>query len=104
MRSIIDEIASAEEQAAQIRQQAAVAAREALAAAQEEADARLGDQAEAGRAALREAAQRAEREGSMLSQMVLAQGKEQAQAQCNAAKENLPQAVAYLIGRVVSTA
>jgi len=102
LSSIIDQIAAAEEQAGKIRQEAAAAARDMALSAQEQAEARRAAQAEAGRALVRDAVKDAELEGKQLSEQIIAQNAQQVQAQCEAAREKLPEAVSYLMRRVVN--
>lgn len=103
MSSIIDEIAKAEAQAATIRQDAAASARDMIASAQAAGEKALAAQVEAGRTAQRTAAQRAEEEGALISEKVLATRRAEAAQKCAAAKEKLPEAVSYLLRRVVSS-
>ncbi len=101
MNSIIDEIAKAEAQATVIRQEAAVASRDQVAAAQAKAQAQLNAVEEDGRELLRGATQQAEQEGKLLGEKIVSDRREEANIKCAAAKEKLPEAVSYLLRRVV---
>lgn len=102
MHSIIDEITEVETQAAKLRQDAATAAREAVAKAQDDADRQITSQADFARTKLREASQKAELEGAELGAAILAERAAESAAACDKAKGKLPEAVKYLVGRVVS--
>lgn len=102
MHSIIDEITEVEAHAAKIRQDAAVAARDSVAKAQEDADKQLATQADFARNKLREASQKAELEGAELGARILAERSAETNAACDTARGKLPDAVKYLVGRVVS--
>lgn len=102
MRSMIEQVTEAEARAASIRQDAAAAAREAVAAAQAKVEETLAAQAQAARTALRQACEQAEVQGRALAENIFKERDQQAQAQCAKARERLPQAVEYLLGRVVT--
>lgn len=100
MQSIIDEIAAAEQQADEIRQQAAVQARETLSFAQSDAETMLSDTDIAERDKTREALVAAEREGGEAAQEILQGMKREADALCEKARERTADAVTYLVKRV----
>lgn len=100
MRSIIDEIAAAETQADEIRQNAVVAARELMLEKKNAADAAYAAQEGVEREKTRTALEQAENEGAALTKTILADLAETADQQCAAAAEKLPEAVAYLMKKV----
>lgn len=104
MHSILDEVAQAEATAATIRLDANNAAREAAIKAQADVDARYAEQLEDGRDALRQAIQTAESDGRAQTERILNLRSAQADAQCKEAKAKLPDAVSYLLRRVVKQA
>lgn len=101
MSSMIDQVREAEAQADAIRQDAQAAAREKIAAAQAEIREQKLIAADEERAALREAGLKAEAEGEALSKELILQRSAEADANCKAAEEKLPEAVNYLVERVV---
>lgn len=100
MHSIIDEIAAAEQQAEDIRQQAAAKAREAIGFAQADAEAALTDADISEREKTREALAQAEKDGDAAAQALLLQMEKEAEALCKTARERSEDAVAYLIKKV----
>jgi len=104
MRSIIDEIAKAEEQADEIRSKAVSETRELTAKAREEAEKALEnvDAQERGKtdAALKEAQSQGEKlAGQMLSKM-----EDEANAICAGANAKIDDAVRYLVSKVQNQA
>lgn len=100
MRSIIDEIAAAEREADEIRQQAAARAREAISFAQADAETALSDAEIVERDKTREALLAAERDGDAVAQQILFSMEQEADALCQSACERAADAVAYLVKRV----
>ena len=100
MDSMIDKIRAAEQQAEDIRAQAATDARDMAARAREEAAERLIAAAEAERQKTREALLKAEEDGKALSEQVLSKAREAVAQEENAARGNLAKAIAYLMERV----
>ncbi len=100
MDSMIDKIRAAEQQAEDIRAQAAADARDMAARAREESAERLIRAAEEERQKTREALARAEEDGKVLSTQVLARAREIVTREEAAARAKLPDAVAYLMERV----
>lgn len=100
MRSIIDEIAIAEQQAEEIRQQAAVKAREAIGFAQADAAAALADADIAEREKTREALDRAGRDGDAAASALLQAMEQEADAVCEKARQRADDAIAYLMKKV----
>lgn len=102
MRSIIDEITSAETQADQIRQDAAAFARDSMTEARAEADENLRKTEAAQREITRTALERAEQEGEELSSQLLTRMNRDADQVCQAAEARMEDAVSYIIERVRS--
>lgn len=100
MRSIIDEIALAEEQADQIRQEAVSAARELLAASRVGAEEIYAHTEEEERDKMREAIAKAEEEGRQQAETILQELSNAADVQCEAARLKLEEAVSYLLQKV----
>ena len=100
MDSMIDKIRAAEQQAEDIRAQAATDARDMATRAREEAAERLIAAAEAERQKTREALAKAEEDGKVLARQVLAEAREVVAREEAAARAKLPNAVAYLMERV----
>jgi len=100
MDSMIDKIRAAEQQAEDIRAQAATDARDMAARAREEAAQRLTAAAESERQKTREALQKAEDDGKALSEKVLAEARKIVAREEATARAKLPDAVAYLMERV----
>ena len=100
MDSMIDKIRAAEQQAEDIRAQAAVDARDMAARAREEAAEKLAAAAENERQKTREALAKAEEGGKALAQQVLADARKVVAREEAAARAKLPDAVAYLMERV----
>lgn len=104
MHSMIEQVKEAEQQAAQIRQEAVVAGREAVAKTQADIKEKRLLSAEEEREALKDAMQKAEETGAALGAKIISERAKEADASCEAAKKKLPEAVAYLLGRVVREA
>lgn len=104
MRSIIDEIAKAETAAEQIRQLATVASREKTAKARADAQTRLTEIENAERQQTREALIKAETDGNTMAAELLHQMTQQADDVCKAATEKIPDAVDYLVKKVLQNA
>lgn len=100
MRSIIDEIAQAEAQAEQIRQDAAVSARELLQKARVDAEQGLQSLNDEEREKTRRALEQAELEGRDIAAEIQKQLSDEADAQCEAARGRLGDAVNYLMRKV----
>lgn len=100
MRSIIDEIAQAEEQAEQIRQDAAAAARELLASSKMSAEQEYAHVEEQERIKMRDALDQAEAEGRNQAETVLKELSEAADILCENAQLHLDDAVEYLLKKV----
>ena len=100
MSTIIDEIAKAEAQAAEIRALAAANAREAVSKAKEEAQQALSDQAAREREADRAALEAAERDGAALAGKLAADMASEAEDLCRAAEQKEKQAIEYLLKKV----
>ena len=104
MRSIIDEIAVAEEQAEQIRQNAALQAREETAKAREQAQQALAALAASEREATERATEQAHRQGEQSAKETLSRMESEADDLCARANEKVELAVAYLVNRIVRPA
>jgi len=104
MRSVIEEIAAAEQQAEEIRQNAAVQARELTLKAKEDAQNALSSLESSARNALQAELETAKQQGERLSADLLAQMEQEADAVCAAANAKLDEAVSYLLNKVTKTA
>ena len=104
MRSVIEEIAQAEQQAEEIRQNAAALARELTQKAKQDAVESLASLESDERAALASALETAKQQGERISKELLADMEQEADAVCNAASAKLDQAVSYLLDKVTKTA
>ena len=104
MRSVIEEIALAEQQAEEIRQNAALQARELTQKAKQNAVDALAALESGERAALATALDTAKQQGERISDELLAQMEQEADATCKAASAKMDQAVSYLINKVTKTA
>ena len=104
MRSVIEEIAAAEQQAEDIRQNAAVQARELTLKAKEDAQQTLSKLESDARVALQTELETAKQQGERLSAELLATLEQQADAVCGKAQGKLDQAVSYLLNKVTKTA
>ena len=104
MRSVIEEIAAAEQQAEEIRQNAALQARELTQKAKQDAEEALAKLENAARAALLAELETAKQEGERLSQKLLADMEREADATCQQADGKLDNAVDYLVDKVTKTA
>lgn len=100
MHSIIDEIAEAEKQAEEIRQQAAAQARESISFAQADAATALSDAEIAERDKTRAALLQAEQDGDALAQTILSDMAKEADELCARARERSAEAVSYLVKKV----
>lgn len=104
MRSVIEEIAAAEQQAEEIRQNAAVQARELTLKAKEDAQQALSALENSARTALQNELETAKQQGERLSAELLTQMEQEADATCSAANARLDDAVSYLLNKVTKTA
>ena len=104
MRSVIEEIAQAEQQAEEIRQSAAVQARELTQKARQDAVESLAKLESDERVALASALETAKQQGEQISGELLKQMEREADAVCKAASAKLDQAVSYLLNKVTKTA
>lgn len=104
MRSVIDEIATAEQQAEEIRQNASVQARDLSLQAKEDAQAALAALENQERDVLLSALESAKLEGERLSETLHTQLEQETDALCARASERLNQAVSYLLDKVIKTA
>ena len=104
MRSVIEEIANAEQQAEEIRQNAAIQARERTLQAKEDAQKALSRLEEEARETLQAELDKAKLEGERLSGNMLAQLEQEADALCSNANTRLDKAVSYLVDKVTKTA
>jgi len=104
MRSVIEEIAAAEQQADEIRQNASVQARELTLKAKEDAQSALSRLESEERENLLAELETAKLEGERLSNEMLTQLKQEADALCVTATGRLDQAVSYLLDKVTKTA
>lgn len=104
MRSIIDEIATAEEQAEQIRQSAVQQAREETAKAREQAEQALSALA----AKERETTERMQKETKQMGEQSAKETLDgmirEADALCARANQNVDRAVAYLVDKALFSA
>lgn len=104
MRSVIDEIATAEQQAEEIRQNATVQARDLTIQAKEGAQSALAALENQEREALLSAVEAAKLEGERLAETLRTQLEQETDALCACASEKLDQAVSYLLDKVIKTA
>ena len=104
MRSVIEEIANAEQQAEEIRQNAALQARERTLQAKDDAQKALSRLEEEARETLQAELDKAKLEGERLSGTMLAQLEQEADALCSGANTRLDKAVSYLVDKVTKTA
>ena len=104
MRSVIEEIANAEQQAEEIRQNAALQARERTLQAKEDAKKALSQLENEARETLQAEQEKAKLEGERLSSDMLAQLEQEADALCANANTRLDKAVSYLVDKVTKTA
>ena len=100
MRSIIDEIAQAESQADQIRQEAAAASRELMQKSRAEAEQALVNLEAEERETTRLALEKAEQDGKALAESIEKELSDAADAQCETARGRLDSAVNYLMQKV----
>ena len=104
MRSVIEEIASAEQQADEIRQSTTVQARELTLKAKEDAQASLTKLENAARISLQSELDTAKQQGEHVSADLLAKLEQETDAICKKANGKMDQAVAYLLDKVTKTA
>ena len=104
MRSIIDEIASAEEQAERIRQDATLQAREETAKAREQAQQALADLATKEREATERMQGEAQRLGELRAKETLDAMIREADELCARAEKNVDRAIAYLVDKALQSA
>lgn len=104
MRSVIEEIAQAEQQAEEIRQSAALQARELTLKAKQNAEQALSKLESDARAELLLELETAKRQGEQISNELLAQMAKEAEEACNLAGSRVNQAVSYLLDKVTKTA
>ena len=101
MRSIIDEIATAEDQAEQIRQSAALQAREETANAREQAQRTLAVLAAQEREATERMQSEAQRVGEQRAKETLDGMLREADELCAHASKNVDRAIAYLVDKAL---
>ena len=104
MRSVIEEIAAAEQQAEEIRQNAAVQARDLTLKAKEDTQQSLSKLESDARAALQTELETAKQQGESLSQELVSKLSQEADALCAAANAKVSDAVSYLLDKVTKTA
>lgn len=104
MRSVIDEIAAAEQQAEEIRLSAAAEAREMTQNAREYAKVALAALEQAQRDEAQTQMERAREQGEALSKEMLSKLEQEADDLCTRAEKKLPEAVAYLLNKVTKSA
>ncbi len=104
MRSIIDEIATAEEQAEQIRQSAVQQAREETAKAREQAEQALAALASQEREATERMQSEAQQMGEQSAKETLDGMIREADALCVRANQNVDRAIAYLVDKALKPA
>ena len=104
MRSVIEEIAAAEQQAEETRLNAAVQARELTLKAKEDATNMLSQLESDARVALQAELETAKQAGEQLSGELLRQLEQESNALCEQATGRLGQAVSYLLDKVTKTA
>lgn len=100
MRSIIDEIARAEQQADEIRATAASSAREMISSAKAETEQALIQQESEEREKNRAALENAERDGAALAEELQKQIEAEADKLCSAAEKQVDSAIEYLLKKV----
>ncbi|MDL2235813.1 hypothetical protein LJC07_06670 [Christensenellaceae bacterium OttesenSCG-928-L17] len=104
MRSIIDQVREVEDQAVTIRQEAVQQGKDLVASAQAQVKEQALKEAEAERLVLKDATQQAEASGKVQAEEIIAGRAAEADADCKRAEEKLPQAVTYLLEKVVNDA
>ncbi|MEA4870780.1 hypothetical protein SDC9_182433 [bioreactor metagenome] len=104
MRSVIDEIAAAEQRAEEIRTSAVTQAREISQKAREDAKVALSKLEDTERIELHARLECARKEGEEISANMLSALQQEADAICACAQERLPRAVSYLLDKVTKTA
>lgn len=104
MRSIIEEIAAAEQRADEIRQNAATQARELTQKAKEDAQKALSQLESEERDTLQAGLETAKLTGEKLSGEMLVTMEQESDALCADAEKRLDKAVSYLVDKVTKTA
>ena len=104
MRSIIDEIAAAEDQAEQIRQSAVLQSREETAKAREQAEKALSALTAQEREATERMRSEAQQQGEQRAQETLTGMIREADELCAHAEKNVDRAIAYLLDRAMQSA
>ena len=104
MRSVIDEIAAAEQKAEENRLSAAAEAREMTQKAREDAKAALAALEQAQRDEAQTQMEQVQKQGEVLSKEMLSKLEQDADEICARAQAKLPEAVAYLLNKVTKTA
>ncbi len=104
MRSVIEEIAAAEQLAEEIRQNTSVQARELTLNAKDDAQQALSNLESDERVRLQAELEAAKQQGEDLSAELLSKLSQEADALCAAANAKLPDAVSYLLDKVTKTA
>lgn len=104
MRSVIEEIASAEQQAEEIRQNGVVQARDLTLKAKDDAMKAISKLENDARISLQAEVEAANKRGEQLSAELLEKMEREADAVCVAANAKLDQAVSYLLNKVTKTA
>ena len=104
MRSVIEEIASAEQRAEEIRASAAAQARDMTQQAREDAKLALSNLESTERTEAQARLERAREQGEAISASMLSTLEQEADATCVRALDKLPTAVAYLLDKVTKTA
>lgn len=104
MHSMLDQVREAEEQAAAIRQDAVQAGRERIAQIQQQLKEQRLQEAQTERAGIKAAMDAAEKEGEALAKDIVAERQKQTDLACAQAEQKLPEAVSYLLRRVVTDA
>ena len=102
MPSIIEQVTQAEAQAASIKKEAQLQARELVAKAVQEASRIVEEAREQGRKTVHSAAEAAEMKGQELAEQVRREKAEEVDTQCMAAARKLPQAVEYILERIIT--
>lgn len=101
MSTIIERITEAEETADKLRKEAAAEAREAILAAEVQVHSQKAKERQDGLARLREAADKAQFEGDKTAEKIMEETRVKTAALCAEARGRIPNAVTYLMERVV---
>ena len=104
MRSVIDEIAAAEQRAEEIRLTAASDARDMMTKAREEAQHALAAVESSERELAQTESESARQEGERLSGEMIAKLEQETDQLCARAQSRLDTAVSYLVDKVIKTA